>query len=76
MRSIDRWVEDGEKGVMILVGGDFNARTGREEGRLEEVKEERRRNSRDEKVNREDRKLVEFIEKRGCRFNGTVEGDI
>lgn len=36
-------MEDGERGVMTLVGGNFNARTEREEGR--------RRNSEDGKVN-------------------------
>lgn len=39
--------------------------------------EGRKRNSRDEKVNREGRKLVKFIEKRGWSiFNGTIEEDM
>lgn len=39
--------------------------------------EERKRNSRDEKINREGRKLVKFIEIRGWSiFNETIEEDM
>lgn len=67
LQSIEKWVEDGERGIMTLLGVEFtffNARTGRggegiEEG-MELGKGGRRRNSRDEKVDREGRKLVYF----------------
>lgn len=36
MERLREWMEDGEEGVRVLVGGDFNVRTGREEGRMRE----------------------------------------
>jgi len=29
LREIERWIEEKEEGVYALIGGDFNARTGR-----------------------------------------------
>lgn len=63
-------------------GGGFNARTGREGGEIDDgsegSKEERgeERKSKDEKVNREGKELVEFIEDKGLSiFNGSIKGD-
>lgn len=28
LREVEQWLEDKEKGVKIILGGDFNARTG------------------------------------------------
>lgn len=64
---------DGKRGVIMLMGGDFNVRTGREGGGLQGEEEGRRKNSRDEKINRENKKLVELIEEREWSiFNGIL----
>lgn len=64
---------DGKRGVITLMGGNFNARTGRKRGGLQGEEEGRRKNSRDEKINREHKKLVEFIEEREWSiFNGIL----
>jgi len=28
LKKLERWVEEKEKGVLSMIGGDFNARTG------------------------------------------------
>lgn len=72
-------MEEGEKGVKTITGGNFNARTGEEGGW--EVEDEKRmegggRRSKDKKINRDGRKLLEFIEERGWMIlNGGVKGD-
>lgn len=72
MRS---WME--KEGVRTLIGGDFNARTGRLGGRVGEEEEEEGRMSKDEKVNGEGRLLVRRLEEVGWSiFNGGVEGDL
>jgi len=80
MRQLREWMEEREEGVRGLIGGDFNARTGREGGRIGEegdggIEEEKRR-SRDEKVNIEGRKLCNFVGELGWSIlNGNVKGD-
>jgi len=60
-------------------GGDFNARTGEEGGRVgieweEREKEGRVRRSKDRKVNREGKRLMEFLESKGWGIlNGREE---
>ncbi|EZA46548.1 hypothetical protein X777_00046, partial [Ooceraea biroi] len=70
-------VEGKEEGVKTIIG-DFNARTGGE-GRImmgEEEEEGGGRKSRDEKVNREGRILLNFLEEKGwVLFNGNTKGD-
>lgn len=73
------WEDDRRKGIRTIVGGDFNARTGELGGWVEwsdEREEERGRKSRDKKVNREGRDLVDGLEEAGWYiFNGCRKGD-
>lgn len=79
-RQLREWMEEREKGVRGLIGGDFNARTGRGGGRVGEEgeggMEEEKRNSKDEKVNREGKKLCSYLGELGWSIlNGNVKGD-
>lgn len=71
-------LEEREEGRKILIGGDFNARTRELGGRAEEEgqgEEDGRRKSRDKKVNKEGKKLIEFLDGRGWRIiNGSIKG--
>lgn len=67
LRKLEQWMEIREEGKYTLLGGDFNVRTGREGGRIVEEEEEKsgrkkKRHSKDQKINRKGRKLVEMIE--------------
>lgn len=71
---------EGEE-VRTLMGGDCNARTGGEEGRVAigigERKEEdgEKRRSKNGKIDREGRRLMGFLEERDWMiFNGGIEG--
>jgi len=80
MDKLRRWMEDREEEVSVIIGGDFNARTGRKGGRWEEDenedRDEERRKSRDGKINGEGRRLCGFLEELGWSIlNGNVEGD-
>lgn len=82
LRKLEKWMERKEEEFRVIIGGDFNARTGREGGRLGELEDEHRsearksRNSKDRKMNKERKKLVEMIEERGWSiFNGNITGD-
>jgi len=82
LKGLEKWMEEKEEGVLTIVGGDFNARTGNEGGGVEvieesgRVKEEKSRRSKDEKINGEGRKLLNFLGERGWHlFNGNVRGD-
>lgn len=81
--NIEQWVQGKEVGLKTIIGEDFNARTGREGGKVQEVEEEDReeegdrRQSKDEMINKEERiLLVEFVEeRRWSSFNGNITGD-
>lgn len=83
LEILGEWAEEKERGVRLLVGGDFNARTGNEGGGLwglwglgEEEGFEQVRRSKDCNVNREGRKLCDFVEEQGWTiFNGNIRGD-
>lgn len=67
LRKLEQWMEVREEGKYTLLDWDFNVRTGREGGRIVEEEEEKsgrkkKRHSKDQKINREGRKLVEMIE--------------
>lgn len=73
LQEVERSVGYKEYGVYTLVGRDFDARTGKEGervkmGEMGEEEEEtggRRRESKDKKMNKEGRMLVEFLVERG-----------
>ncbi|XP_076660134.1 uncharacterized protein LOC143363440 [Halictus rubicundus] len=69
---------EGRRDERLIVGGDFNARTGREGGevRQEEDEGEGCRESKDKKVNGEGRKLIRTLGELGLEImNGGIEGD-
>lgn len=79
LEGLKDWTEEGEKGIRTVIGKDFNARTS-EEGGWEEEEEGRKaggkRRSKGKKINRDGRKLLEYIEERGWMIlNGGVKGD-
>ncbi|KYN14726.1 hypothetical protein ALC57_13069, partial [Trachymyrmex cornetzi] len=68
--SLEKWMEEKKVGEKVIIGGDFNARTGREgEAKRREEDcgsgEEKNRRSKDGKVNKEGRKLVEMRDEEG-----------
>jgi len=86
LKKLERWVEEKEKGVVSMIGEDFNARTGMKgggvtlEGETNKEREnegKRNRNSKDRKINKEGRLLrVEFLEEKGWGIlNGCTIGD-
>lgn len=69
LEDLKRWAEKREEGIKTIVGGDFNARTRREGGGVEEKddedrKERKERRSKNGKLDKEEKILV-FIEERG-----------
>ncbi|KYN50622.1 hypothetical protein ALC57_15112 [Trachymyrmex cornetzi] len=79
LKRLADWMEGKEDGIKTVIGGDFNARTGREGGRVREEVEGmdgEGRKSKDGKVNRMGRRLVESIKGRGWYIlNGDMRGD-
>ncbi|KYN30070.1 hypothetical protein ALC57_00472 [Trachymyrmex cornetzi] len=79
MESMAEWMEGKEEGLKTVIGGDFNGRTGREEGRIREEIEgegEEERRSRDNRKNKGRAKLVEFIRVRGWSIlNENIKGN-
>ncbi|XP_070170412.1 golgin subfamily A member 6-like protein 22 [Polyergus mexicanus] len=80
IEGLKKWMEEREEeGRRIIIGGDFNARTGEMGGRVNLGEEEeigKNRNSKDKKSNREGRRLVEMLEETGWSIvNGNIKGD-
>lgn len=66
LETLREWMESTEEGVRVLIGGDFNARTGEVGGGVENKEGEwRTRRSRDGMINGEGRKLCGFLDKLG-----------
>ncbi|XP_070529775.1 golgin subfamily A member 6-like protein 6 [Cardiocondyla obscurior] len=76
---LKNWIKKEEEMEKTIIGGDFNARTGKEGGRIqedEEVEEEERRSSLDGKINKAGRRMIEILEETGWFImNGGLEGD-
>lgn len=70
-------MEDKREGIKTILRGDFNA--GKEGGEAvegeEREKEGRKRRSKDEKVDRESKILLEFVEKRVGNFQWGGTGE-
>jgi len=67
LEELREWMEGKERGVRTLIGGDFNARSGDEGGKVEEEEWEgsRYRRFKDRKINGERRRLINCIRERG-----------
>jgi len=78
LEELKEWMDEREKGVKTIIGGDFNARTGVEGGKVEgeDWEEGMYRRSMDKTISKEGRRLVECIRERGWWvLNGGIRGD-
>jgi len=76
-KKVERWIDRTRGNRKTLLVRDFNARVGREGGGFEEEDgEKRERKAKDETVNGEGKKLIEWVEENGWGvFNGSMKGD-
>jgi len=76
-KKLESWLDRTGEGWKILLGGDFNARVGKEGGGVEgEGGERQERKAKDEVINGEGRRLVEWVEEMGWGImNGSMKGD-
>lgn len=69
LENLKDWIEEKDKRIKTMIGGDFNARTGTSGG-WEDLEEGKRgwrggRKAKDSRINGVGRKLVEFNNERG-----------
>lgn len=67
LKRFEKWGEEKRKREYVLIRADFNAKRGKERGGIEgeeetRMEEEKKRKSKDEKINREEKRLVKFVE--------------
>jgi len=75
LEELKEWMEEWEEGVKTIIGVDFNARTGREGGKVKK-KGKREKGIRRITRNKERRMLVKGIRERGWMImNGGIKGD-
>ncbi|KYN08220.1 hypothetical protein ALC62_00795 [Cyphomyrmex costatus] len=73
---VERIKERDNQGEHILLGGDFNARTGTEGALVEGMEEEKERCSKDKKINKDGRILIKVMEEEGWGIMiGRKQGD-
>lgn len=69
LKRFEKWGEEKRKREYVLIRADFNAKRGKERGGIEgeetRMEEEKKRKSKDEKINREEKRLVKFVEEIG-----------
>jgi len=67
LEELREWMEGKKRGIRNIIGGDFNAWSGEEGGKVEgeDCEEGRYRRSKDKKVNGDGRRLIEDIRERG-----------
>ncbi|CAG5079355.1 Protein of unknown function [Cotesia congregata] len=63
LEELDRWLKEKNEGN-IIIGGDWNARTGRKGG-IEGLNEGRMRWSEDKEVNKAGKNMLELLERKG-----------
>ncbi|XP_077272062.1 uncharacterized protein LOC143902767 [Temnothorax americanus] len=73
IRLIKEYTNEGGIGERIIIGGDFNARTGEKGGIMDIFGEERK--SKDKEINAEGKKLIEFLEEEGLGILNGTKGD-
>ncbi|EZA50303.1 hypothetical protein X777_11289 [Ooceraea biroi] len=75
MRILKEWWDKGMEEV-VLIGGDFNARSGEGGGKIEMEEEREERRSKDKTVNGDGRRLLEELREMGLEIlNGGIKGD-
>ena len=75
-KKIEKIAEENGNGARIIVGGDFNARTGENGSIEEEVEVKGKRKSKDKIINNEGKQLLQMTERSGLYLlNGNHEGD-
>lgn len=68
LNKLKKWMEGGRE-EMVMIGGDFDTRTGEQGGRVEyEEEKETGRKSKDKKTNREGWKLLEAVGEVGMKI--------
>jgi len=77
LERMREWTEKQSGEERMVIGGDFNARTGEDGGWLcGEEEEDGKRKSKDKKINEEGRKLLRMLGEVGWTIlNGNVKGD-